>query len=256
MSEYTPEKVAELVVTAKWLPVVGYEGFYEVSDHGQIRSVDRDIQWNGTTRSLKGKPLRGFLKKGHREVRLSLDGSTRAFMVHRLVLEAFVGPRPPGMECCHWNGDAEDNRVENLRWDTRSGNMRDRVRHGRHNLANRTHCPQGHPLSGDNLRFGHRGERVCHICRKAKSQRWKEKRRRILRAALDQEPHASNVSEHPETDISAGQMSVNTPTVDSQFYEGLAAARRAPCIRAVPGSVIPCCGVSSDGEATNHEGTP
>lgn len=43
------------------------------------------------------------------------------------------------------------------------------------------------------------------------------------------------------------------PTVDSQFYEGWSAARRAPCIRSVPGSVIPCCGVSDGGEATNHE---
>jgi hypothetical protein len=50
--------------------------------------------------------------------------------VHRLVLEAFVGPCPPGMEACHNNGIKTDNRLENLRWDTRKANARDRTLHG------------------------------------------------------------------------------------------------------------------------------
>lgn len=54
----------------------------------------------------------------------------RKYRVHRLVLEAFVGPCPPGMECCHNNGNPADNRLENLRWDTRSANCLDAVQHG------------------------------------------------------------------------------------------------------------------------------
>jgi hypothetical protein len=50
--------------------------------------------------------------------------------VHRLVLEAFVGPCPPGMECCHNDGNPLNNRLDNLRWDTRRSNQLDRNRHG------------------------------------------------------------------------------------------------------------------------------
>lgn len=50
--------------------------------------------------------------------------------VHRLVLEAFVGPCPEGMQACHNNGIRDDNRVENLRWDTPKGNSLDKAKHG------------------------------------------------------------------------------------------------------------------------------
>ena len=52
------------------------------------------------------------------------------YRVHRLILETFVGPCPPGMEACHGNGIRTDNRLENLRWDTRKANCADAVRHG------------------------------------------------------------------------------------------------------------------------------
>jgi len=50
--------------------------------------------------------------------------------VHRLVLEAFIGPAPKGTICCHNDGDPTNNRLENLRWDTHSSNTRDAIRHG------------------------------------------------------------------------------------------------------------------------------
>jgi hypothetical protein len=50
--------------------------------------------------------------------------------IHRLVLEAFVGPCPNGFEACHNDGDRQNNRLENLRWDTRSGNHSDKEQHG------------------------------------------------------------------------------------------------------------------------------
>lgn len=67
---------------------------------------------------------------GHVKVGLSKGNKKYFRKVHRLVLEAFVGPRPEGMECCHYNGDPADNRLENLRWDTSKGNTSDSIRHG------------------------------------------------------------------------------------------------------------------------------
>jgi hypothetical protein len=69
------------------------------------------------------------MKSGHLHLRL---GRGSPFMlVHRLVLSAFAGPCPEGMEACHYNGNPADNRLCNLRWDTRKANHADKVRHGR-----------------------------------------------------------------------------------------------------------------------------
>lgn len=69
-------------------------------------------------------------KNGYRIVSLPIEGvGKRTFNVHRLILEAFVGPCPEGMEACHNDGDRGNNRLNNLRWDTRSANMADRFRH-------------------------------------------------------------------------------------------------------------------------------
>ncbi len=60
------------------------------------------------------------------------NGVKEFSLVHHLVLEAFVGQRPEGMEGCHNNGNRADNRLENLRWDTHVGNMKDKILHGTH----------------------------------------------------------------------------------------------------------------------------
>ncbi len=66
-------------------------------------------------------------------VRLSCNGKCRNFYVPHLVLLAFMGPRPVGMECCHNDGDYRNNALSNLRWDTHSSNERDKERHGTSN---------------------------------------------------------------------------------------------------------------------------
>jgi DNA-binding CsgD family transcriptional regulator len=58
------------------------------------------------------------------------DGTGATRPIHRLVLEAFVGPRPEGTECCHNDGNPANNRLENLRWDTHRANMQDTIKHG------------------------------------------------------------------------------------------------------------------------------
>jgi hypothetical protein len=85
------------------------------------------------------------VKGGYKAVVLtSKDGERKAKLVHVVVLEAFVGPRPAGMECCHNNGDPADNRLENLRWDTHRNNIADsqaqgNIRRGsRHQFAKLT----------------------------------------------------------------------------------------------------------------------
>lgn len=116
-----------------WKDVPGYEGQYQVSDQGRVRSLDRTISQLSRYGALylkhvKGVMLRpGRMPAGHMSVSL---GRSNSQCVHKLVLLAFVGPAPEGHECLHDNGDPSDNRLANLRWGTRSDNIRDAIRHG------------------------------------------------------------------------------------------------------------------------------
>ncbi len=110
-----------------WRPVVGFEGRYEVSRDGRVRSLNRYRAKDF------GKTLSPYTQnKGYQYLSLRThDGGKRTLAVHRLVLEAFVGPCPPGKQAAHGNGDPADNRVENLRWASAAENIADRARHGR-----------------------------------------------------------------------------------------------------------------------------
>src|SRR5690242_190605 len=113
----------------QWRPVVGYEGAYEVSDHGRVRSLMREVPagQRGGTRLVPGRLLVAPLgRNGYRQVTLR----RRTHLVHALVATAFLGERPPGLEVCHNDGDSENNAVANLRYDTVSENRLDTVRHG------------------------------------------------------------------------------------------------------------------------------
>lgn len=118
----------------EWRAVVGYTG-YEVSNFGRVRSLDRVIPYfhpiNGDIhRHHHGTMLRpGTMKSGHLLVVL---GKGNNALVHHLVLEAFVGPAPEGMECRHWDGDPANNHADNLIWGTRAENVADMLRHGTH----------------------------------------------------------------------------------------------------------------------------
>lgn len=109
-----------------WKDIPGYEGRYQVSDEGRVRSLDRPIRvvCHGVeaVRIAKGKLLRpGRNKSGHVTVAIGKGNSRQ---VHQLVLEAFVSPRPAGCEVLHLNHNPADNRLENLRYGTRSENLR------------------------------------------------------------------------------------------------------------------------------------
>ena len=110
----------------RWRDIPGYEGAYQVSDRGRARSLPKRA-FKGT-RTLKPRPQRGYQR-----VHLSVDGQVKEFKIDVLVLMAFVGLRPPGMESCHEDGIPSHNWPENLRWDTHKGNHSDRIRHGTSN---------------------------------------------------------------------------------------------------------------------------
>lgn len=101
----------------------GYEDYYEVSDHGRVRSLPR---WNTVGRVLK----LGLHPGGYHGVVFSVAGIRKSILVHKLVLEAFVEPCPEGHEARHLDGDPTNNRLDNLAWGTPSENERDKLRHG------------------------------------------------------------------------------------------------------------------------------
>lgn len=107
----------------QWRPVRGYQGFYEVSDLGRVRSVDRVVgQRPNGPRLVRGRVLSPATDSGgYQGVALCKYGTQRTERVHRLVIEAFAGAAP-GMVTDHINGDRTDNRLANLRAATSSQN--------------------------------------------------------------------------------------------------------------------------------------
>lgn len=152
----------------EWRPITGFEGFYEVSNTGLVRSVDRVImRRSGVFQRSKGVLLKLPIgKRGHCFVNLRRPGVHRTPTVGVLVLEAFVGPRPPGLVCCHYDDNSKNNTLENLRWDTHSANRYDSVRNGTHTVAARTHCKWGHEYTPENTvpRRGNPNARQCLTC--------------------------------------------------------------------------------------------
>jgi hypothetical protein len=146
-----------------WKQIPGYEGFYEVSDAGQIRRSERP------NRLLKHVIGTG----GYHEVHPSVNGRRKNLRVHLAVLAAFLGPKPVGKHGCHNNGNPDDNRLLNLRYDTPSANAFDSLAHGTCYQAEKQYCPAGHAYDEKNTRyvkttFGSGVGRQCRTCDKAR----------------------------------------------------------------------------------------
>jgi len=111
--------------------VKGYEGYYEVDTDGMVYGV-------GKRGDRSFKEIQGTLTgSGYLNIQLCKDGQRVRKKKHHLILEAFIGAKPENMFGCHYNGNKLDNRLENLRWDTRQNNERDKVRHGLSNHGER-----------------------------------------------------------------------------------------------------------------------
>lgn len=116
----------------QWKSVCGWAGLYEVSNMGRIRSVQREGTSSFGVRKYGGKLINPITHKttGYLVVNLTNKTIRKQLLLHRIVLESFVGVAPDGFEACHNNGIRTDPRLENLRWDTRKGNHADKKCHG------------------------------------------------------------------------------------------------------------------------------
>lgn len=164
----------------EWRPVVGWEGFYDVSSLGRVRSLPRRLI---DGRRIKGRVLRQHLAaRGYRHVTLSADGRNRPVAVHILVATAFAGAPKPGQEVRHLDDHRLNNVASNLVWGTRAENIRDRRTNGIMYQLNRTHCINKHEWTPANTIFSYRADgsvrqRLCRECREARNERRRAQRK-------------------------------------------------------------------------------
>lgn len=196
--------IVGFVEAEQWKPVLGWEDLYVVSNRGRVMSLRRSL-------ILSAQKKKSGKDNHHWYVNLSGPAREAPWIkvqvrvaVHTLVLEAFVGPRPAGMQACHWDDDGDNNHLSNLRWDTHKGNSADRER-------NNTHCPEGHEYTEENTyrftRKDGRREKHCRQCRRdrayerAELKRGRHSRRhgtkpslRVPRASWDEVGRNSSTS--------------------------------------------------------------
>lgn len=120
-----------------WKDVPGYEGYYQVSDQGRVKSVARTVTVPRTKWGVEGKRKVNeavmSLQTDRRSrvfVALRKDGSSKRFTVASLVAAAFIGPRPEGLLVLHGDGDSTNNHADNLRYGDHYDNIEDARQHG------------------------------------------------------------------------------------------------------------------------------
>lgn len=116
----------------QWAPVEGWEGCYEVSSLGNVRSLPREFRSkDGKLRKIKGGVLKPRpSKSGHLYVSLKRPGSYRESLIHRLVAQAFLYNPDEHPHVLHWDDNPANNSVSNLRWGSDWDNRKDALRNG------------------------------------------------------------------------------------------------------------------------------
>ncbi len=107
--------------------IAGAPGYF-VTKEGSAYTCWRGGSYKRRTRRVRR--LKGSKHVINNAITVSIKG--KRIYLGRLILQAFVGPCPNGMECCHNDGNPANNHVDNLRWDTRKNNVADTIKHGRH----------------------------------------------------------------------------------------------------------------------------
>lgn len=172
------------MTTEQWRPIPGYEHRYEVSDHGNVRSVGFYVNSRNGGKTWKpGRLLKpGPHRQGYRMATLYDGlGGRQTIKMSRLVLLAWVGPPPPGKEdALHEDDVPTHDHLSNLRWGGQSENNHDCVRNGRHSMANKQRDRLGHLLVAPNLVPSAVG-RQCLACKRTLSNRSADARRQPTR---------------------------------------------------------------------------
>lgn len=143
----------------KWKEIKGYEGYYEVSNMGNVRSMSRYVNHHrGGKRLMKGRPRAlGDNGNGYLFVPLTKEGRSKNTYVHRLVAEAFL-IKSDKQFVNHINGDKTDNRVDNLEWCTRRENMSHAKENGLMNYGEKHHNTRLTNIQAGEIRA------MWHIC--------------------------------------------------------------------------------------------
>lgn len=166
------------VTPVLWAWVPDHEGLYRVSSRGDV--------WSQPRATTRGGLLKHVITKanGYHWVNPSKDGVQKPREVHKIVMEAFVGPCPEGQEVRHLDGNPGNNRWApgdeaetvaaggNLFYGTHSENMQDKHRHGTTWQLNITHCPKNHEYTPENTRIFKSGSRACRECATTQSREW------------------------------------------------------------------------------------
>jgi len=155
-----------------WRSVPEWEGLYEVSDLGRVRSLPRPTK----TGMRGGRVLSaGRAADGRTGINLCRDGKQVPRHIYVLVAAAFLGPRPPGLVLCHGPGGNGDDSLANIRYDTQASNIRDSIEAGTYRCGNgvKTCCPK----CGGDYSFWKNGRRYCNPCRLANIRARKARKR-------------------------------------------------------------------------------
>jgi len=156
-------------VSEVWKPITGWEGLYEVSSLGRVRSLPREVSGGRGSRAVRGgRVLTPSATYGYAHVCLHDRGRKRTARVHVLVATAFHGARPQGMHACHVDGDSSNNAASNLYWGTPKQNAQDKAKHGTATYAlRRGHCANGHAWTPENTYLTPKNNApICRTCRR------------------------------------------------------------------------------------------
>lgn len=119
----------------EWRWVIGYEGEYQISSFGRVRSIPRVVVMkNGITKTVHGRIRKLKYCQGYPKIEFTGHGK-KGSTVHRLVAAAFLGPQPPGMEVRHHDSNPGNPRLDNLSYSTHKVNHSDRAANGTNNAG-------------------------------------------------------------------------------------------------------------------------